>query len=76
MSEPKKQGRKVGFRKEDPLNVNKGIRFTEGEFEGISKAREITKEAESVFMRDAINTKVAKVLRKERKSGKDQEIQG
>jgi len=62
-------GRKKDYRKENPLKVSKGIRFTCGEYEGISKAREITGEGETEFMREAITSKVAKTLKRAAKSG-------
>lgn len=63
--EETKRGRKLGFRKPDAdtLKVNKGIRFTEAEHNGITKARGITGESETEFMRDAIGSKVKKTLK-------------
>jgi len=60
----KKPGRQPGFRKENPLSCRKAIRFTKAEYDGITKALEVTKEKESEFMRDAIDAKVKRTLKK------------
>ena len=60
----KKPGRQPGFRKENPLSFRKAVRFTKAEHEGITMALAVTNEKESEFMRDAIDAKVKRTLKK------------